>query len=242
MRVLVHLATAALVSFLAAGCDQGAVFTTEADSSVKDATPDLPQGTVPDGTITPDPSCGPVIPNQNTKGASVPWTGFNYEGETYTCNACPAGLKDQEGRWRHIDGKTGDPDIPLDDNYRERLELAGNTWNFKSDGIDSLTERSESQTVSGWYFCGDPSEIPSLRKVFVATSVSNSGAFGWQEGIVISADLMMDGPTGLLFNWRDGIGPGQGIQDIYCRIGSEVRVEGVAGAASTMKLCEDPFK
>lgn len=252
MKGLIHTALAAAFFVLAAGCDEGAVFVTESDTSspdadtaggTKDATTDLPQGTIPDGGVTPGANCGPVIPDQNTKGPKVPWKGFAYEGKTYTCNECPSGLQLQEGRWRHIDGKTEDPDVPLDDDYRERLELSGNTWTFTSDGVDSFTNTFESQTVSGWYFCGDSSEIPSRGSVFVATSVSNPGAFGWQQGIVISAELLTDGSqTGMLFNWRDGIAAGKATQDIYCRIGAEVSVEGVGGAPSTKKLCKDPFE
>ncbi len=254
MRELLDLATVSALALVAAACavpGGGAKFVIEsADADVvagdapvttTDMAADLPQA--PDGAITPGPGCGPVLAGENTKGPKVPWGGFSYEGKTYACNECPAGLQIQEGRWRHIDGKTEDPDVPLDDNYRERLEFSGNTWTFHSDGTDSFTDTFETQTVSGWYFCGDPSEIPSRGSVFVATSVSNPGAFGWEEGIVISAELLMDGgQTGMLFNWRDGIAPGAATQDVYCRIGAEVSVEGVGGAPRTTKLCKDPFE
>ncbi|MEZ4269208.1 MAG: hypothetical protein R3F39_22865 [Myxococcota bacterium] len=257
MKYLLLPSLAAALILVAAGCDEGAKFVTESDTSIADAdaasgdvpvtttdvATDLPQAHVPDATITPGPNCGPVIPNQNTKGPKVPWGGLVYEGKTYTCNECPGGLQIQEGRWRHIDGKTEDPDVPLDDDYRERLELSGNTWSFVSDGTDSFTNTFETQTVSGWYFCGDASEISTRGSVFVVTSVANPGAFGWQEGIVITAELLMDGPlSGMIFNWRDGIAPGGSTQDLYCRIGSTVSVEGTGGAPNSQKLCKDPFE
>lgn len=235
-----------------AACDEGPVFVVESDtadtSASKDvaATADLPPSGVPDGVVVPGPNCGPVLTGQDTKGPTVPWNGFTYDGKTYTCNECPSGLKIEEGRWRHIDGKSLDPEVPLDDDYRERFELSGNTWTFQSDGIDAFTNTFEAQTVSGFYFCGDKSEISSRGKVFVATSVSNPGAFGWEVGVVITADLLIDGArSGMLFQWWDGITKSSSTQDLYCRIGSTVQVPVDPNApegAAVNKPCSDPFQ
>ncbi|MCB9729996.1 MAG: hypothetical protein H6744_18560 [Deltaproteobacteria bacterium] len=252
MSLAPRLIAVALLASGALGCDEGAVFVTESDSAGADArggdsaggTDTLPQGQVPDGVTIPGPGCGPPLTGQETQAPSVPWKGFVYGGKTYTCNECPQGVRPNDGQWRHIDGRTEDPDVPLDDSYRERLTMSGNTWTFHSDGVDSATGAFEEQTVSGWYFCGDESEIPYKGLVFYTTEVANPGAFGWEEGIVISADLFTDGTgTGLLFVWRDGISPPPGIQDVYCRIGTTVTVPASddGSTPATQKACTDPF-
>ena len=89
-----------------------------------------------------------------------------------------------------------------------------------------------------------PEQPNANAGVFYTTEVANPGAFGWEEGIVISADLFTDGTgTGLLFVWRDGISPPPGIQDVYCRIGTTVTVPASddGSTPATQKACTDPF-
>jgi len=174
--------------------------------------------------------------SEEVLGATVPWTGLACEDVTYSCNRCPGGDVHLVGTWRHIHGGTEDPETPLDDGYRERLVFDGNTWSQHSDGFDIVLGENLTVDVEGWYFCGDKPEIDNKATVFMATSVSYEGGFGWEAGLVFSAEPLKDGADKLLFRWREGLNAGPYTDDIYCRIGSEI--ETLAGET---KACTDPF-
>ncbi len=169
-------------------------------------------------------------------GERVPWTGLACHDAIYQCNRCPGGDDHIVGEWRHIHGGTEDPDTPLDDNYRERLVFDGNTWSQHSTGFDIVLGKDLTVDVAGWYFCGDKPEIDSKASVFLTTEVSYEGGFGWETGLVFSAEPLKDGPDKLLFYWREGLEEGPYTADIYCRIGSEITT-----LAGETKDCTDPF-
>ena len=174
--------------------------------------------------------------SEEVLGTTVPWTGLACEDAVYQCNRCPGGDVHLVGEWRHIHGATEDPDTPLDDDYRERLVFDGNTWSQHSTGFDIVLGKSLTVDVEGWYFCGDKPEIDNKANVFLATDVSYEGGFGWESGLVFSAEPLKDGADKLLFRWREGLNEGPYTDDIYCRIGSEI--ETLAGET---KACTDPF-
>lgn len=187
---------------------------------------------LPAGPVTRKASC--KDPNPGDFGESLPWKGFEYEGKTYTCNLCPTGDEYIQGEWRVVFGDTEDPDTPLTDGYKEVLTFEGNVWRQHTIGKD-LGKTVESW-MTGYYFCGDVAEVPDQQKVFVVTSVTPEGAYGWTSGLVFSGKTFKQGSDKLLFNYYTEFLAGANYNDLYCRIGKEV--ETLSGAK---KYCGDPF-
>jgi len=150
-------------------------------------------------------------------------------------------MAELQAQWRAVFGTSDDPDEPYgpDPTFKERMDFAGNTFQWTLSGKDPLPSGpTVNATISGWYWCGDQPEVPNKTVWFVLTSVQPEGSFGWETGFVFTADVLFNGtidPTGLLLGWYDGVvianGPPYGGTAPYCRIG-----ENYYG-----KACTDPF-
>ena len=104
-------------------------------------------------------------------------------------------------------------------------------------GFDIVLEQQVTLDITGWYFCGDKPEVPDNANVFFVDTVSYEGGFGWETGMVFSADPLKANADQLLFRWREGLNEGPFTDDLYCRIGAEIKT--VAGETKT---CTDPFE
>src|SRR5262249_23177232 len=51
-------------------------------------------------TPTPNAGCDATKVDNGVNGAKYPWGGLTAGGVSYTCNSCPTGLKDFQGKWR----------------------------------------------------------------------------------------------------------------------------------------------
>jgi hypothetical protein len=195
---------------------------------------DVPDFT-PDGPITRNPACGE--PLEGTFGKTVPWKGFAYEGETFTCNLCPGGDPQIQGDWRVVFGNSEDPETPLTDGYKEVVTFDGNTWRQHAAGLDE--GKQIDMKLEGWYFCGDKADgVPGNQYVFVITKVTPEGAFGWNAGTAFVGKTFKSGADKLLFGyytggWKEDL---PYYNDLYCRIGKSV--ENLNGE---LKYCGDPF-
>ena len=179
-------------------------------------------------------ACGPA--DSSTYGPSLPWQGFTHQDKTYTCNRCPGGDPVIQGSWRAVFDET-DPTLPYDQDptYQERLIFDGNRFTMDMDGKD-LGEQVRA-TVTGWYFCSAKPETGNASKFFILTSVEPEGAFGWETGMVFTADLLSNElQTALFFGWYPQVvtqgGENYGGTQPYCRTGTLVGE----------KPCDDPFQ
>lgn len=188
---------------------------------------------IPDTPPTPNAQC--KAPTEADLGSYYEWDGFTYDGTTFTCNFCPKGQPDYQGAWRAIFDRQGDdPTIPYDKDptYREKLEIHGNAFTWTMDGDD--LGKNVHAVVKGWYWCGSKPEVYNESRVFVVTSVEPEGAFGWDKGLVTTADVLYSDPNGLLYNDYGGFVTDSGdwvLNQPYCRIGLQY------GG----KACVDPF-
>ncbi|MDP6946610.1 MAG: hypothetical protein QF464_20845 [Myxococcota bacterium] len=185
-------------------------------------------------TVERDEACDEY--DDGTYGARVPWTGFEYDGTTYTCNGCRGGLSDLHGTWRLLDFDTEDPDVALADSWTQTFTFDGNTWRQEATWQAGGAPRAES--MEGWYWCGSKPELQNEAKVFVVTGLTPSDAFGYVEGYVFTADLLSsaDGGDRLAFLFYEGFNTGSQLAEVYCRVGTSVTT-----LAGETKPCIDPF-
>ena len=179
----------------------------------------------------PTPASGcEAVPKAKETGCTVPWTGAKVGASSFTCNRCPAGDPLVQGRWRAIDGKTEDPSVAMADDFREVLEIDGNTWHMRKKVRDENGVFQE-VIVDGWYWCSDAAELKSAKLVYEVLNVNGSAFFGWEKSYLFTAYFLTNGPD--LMAWSMDVGfEEQKIGDlIYCRVGSEI--DGVP--------CLDPF-
>jgi hypothetical protein len=158
------------------------------------------------------------------------WPGkFSAGGKSYTKDACPNGRKELQGSWRQVDSQTEDPATPFSDGTKEVITFDGNTFTDHLAGPDNgkLTE----QTSSGWYWCGDPSELSSGHNVVVLEKASPEGAFGNSSGDIFSAEWLTQGPNQMAYGLFSGFEGKSNGSYFYCRIGSTVNGH----------CCNDPF-
>ena len=190
---------------------------------------------IPDTKPEPNSECTSDIESLTSEN-SIPWQGFQVNGTTYTCNRCPEGTAIFQGDWRAMyDRESSDPNVPydLDPTMRETLTMDGNTFRMHLSGMD-LGAPTEAY-VDGWVFCSDKPETVNKAVFFVVTSAVPEGAFGWETGLVFTADVMADG-NGLFMGWYEGIvtvgGQAWGGTQEYCPIGGN-SADGIS--------CDDPF-
>jgi hypothetical protein len=237
MKISIRFPLAALAALLMmGGCfespDPGADVTVPVGDITQ--TPPKPgyRWSLPTVPPTRNSECTPA--NTESYGPSVPWTGFTFDGTTFTCNRCPGGDQLLQGKWRAI-FDVDDPNAPYgpDPTFKETLEFDGNTFRNVLHGVD--LGGTVTATIEGWFFCSSKPESVNETKFFVLTKVAPEGAFGWESGHVFTADTLMSDPHNMLLGWYDGVvtsaGSGWAGTAPYCRIGQEAN--GI--------LCEDPF-
>ncbi|MGB0589611.1 MAG: hypothetical protein ACPGU1_08040 [Myxococcota bacterium] len=166
------------------------------------------------------PDCDPADPEGD--GAKVPWEGFQRGDTWYTCNTCRSGLEDLQGTWRLVDFATEDPDVVLQDDWRQTFTFDGNTWRqdarWVSDGV------AQEASMEGWYWCSSKPEVGNETKVFIVTALTPTDAFGYAPGYVFTTDLLnsTEGGDKLAFWFYEGFNTGEQVAEIYCRVGDDV--------------------
>ena len=190
-----------------------------------------------DGLVEPPeraPGCDPA--DRAEEGARVPWSGFEHEGNAYTCNTCQNGLDDLQGGWRLIDFDTEDPDVRLSGGWRQTVHVEGNRWRQVARWSEGAGD--EEATLAGWYWCGSKPEVTNEATVFVVDALEPSNAFGYTLGGVFTADLLSstEGGDKLAFLFYEGFNTGDQLAEVYCRIGSSMTT-----LSGELKPCLDPF-
>ena len=181
-----------------------------------------------------NPECDPADPEG--EGAKIPWEGFQRGDTWYTCNTCRSGLEDLQGTWRLVDFATEDPDVALQDDWRQTFTFDGNTWRqdarWVTDGV------AHEASMEGWYWCSSKPEVGNETKVFIVTALTPSDAFGYAPGYVFTTDLLnsTEGGDKLAFWFYEGFNTGDQVAEIYCRIGGDVTT--LEGA---VKPCTAPW-
>jgi len=204
--------------------------------------------TIPGGTegwspVDRDPLC--EEPDVDGSGSPVPWGGFEHKNEVYTCNRCLNGDALIQGEWRLVDFDTEDPNVTLKDLcaeqsnclHAESVTFDGNSFSQHLKGVD-LGESTDA-IIHGWYFCSDEQELQGKPKVFVVSSVTPPGAFGFDEGLAFTANTLMPiaSDNRLVWNYSMGVNEGEWVNAIYCRIGTTIST-----LAGENVPCVDPFE
>lgn len=184
-------------------------------------------------TPTPNPSCDPRRVEPGPFGYVYPWGGATLQGKNYTCNKCPGGLRDFQGKWRaHGFTEGGDPDYSLgaeagpDD--AELLFIDGNTF------YSRIYDRQTDVTVElrGWFFCGQQPEQPNEHLYWFVLEANPAGTWGYDAGTVFESDVILSwGNDRKLIIWFDELGASTSADIGYCQIGT------TAGG----QFCNDPF-
>lgn len=153
---------------------------------------------------------------------SAPATPITFGGKSYSKNACPSGDKLLTGSWRLVDGKTEDPDTPLNGaTTAEKLIFKGSGFIDKISGNDRGS--NVTQVSEGWYFCADATELPSKHYGVHIEKANPNGAFGNEAGSGWFGEFLMKNPNqmAVLVSDSSDKNPAPGYL-FYCRIGSTV--------------------
>jgi hypothetical protein len=219
---------------VASGSDLGGVGTVLTHKMTSSSTFDwsIPQ-------TAPPRNAGCAAPLTDNPGAAYPWTGFTHAGTTYTCNRCPSGRTQWHATWRAIFvGADNELDVdaahPSDASYTETLEFNGNAFRNVIHGTD--LGQTVTAVIEGWYFCGQKPEVNNESTFIIVTSVTPPGAFGFDEGLLYTADILgTEAGESILYSYYEDVvtssGPGWAGTQPYCRVG--VNYFG--------KPCTDPF-
>lgn len=243
------VAIACLSLLLALACDEDPkLVEAEPEGSTEtgatggvDFEPTAVQGTsarAPAEPVTRNAACDPAY-TMSTEGASLPWSGFEYQGTTYTCNKCPVGHPLWEGRWRLLDGPSEDPDVPINGGTRrDVMEFSGNTWRWIVED-DQNAEYKGTALVEAWFFCGLNPELGSEKMVFEILSSNSGGQVeGYTKGDVFTqGPLLFSGADKVLVPVDNGFGTDWIADFLYCRVGAEIET-----LDGDKKLCTDPFE
>lgn len=171
----------------------------------------------------------------------VEWNGYETEGTTYTCNSCPGGVQDLQGRWRLVDFDTGDPEVPLAGGDREVLEFNGNTWKQTLDDDDPQYGRVTGIT-QGWYFCGVKPEVNAELKVFIVSAADPPGVFGFDVGGHWAGQpLFAQTAKTMALQFHQSVTSESLGYFTYCRIGTTIGVEDCGDGSPCERECTDPF-
>lgn len=185
-------------------------------------------------TPTPNPSCDPNEIDRGPFGfVNYPWGGLSAGGKTWTCNKCPGGIRDFQGKWRahgftpdgEIDYSLGSDAGPDD---AEILFIDGNTF------YNRIYDRQEGQTVElrGWFFCGQQPEQANEHLFWVVLDAVPDGTWGYTAGTVFESDVILSWANDRkLITWFDDLGASTSADIGYCQIGTS------AGG----QFCNDPF-
>jgi hypothetical protein len=174
--------------------------------------------------VTPDAGCDPAQIIGLDGGLGYPWGGANVTGrsgaaKSFTCNGCPNGLPELQGRWR-AHGFVEDSDEP-DYRYPDaKTDLAtvlfvdGNTfYAAEADARDGSSWQSR-----GFYFCGMKPES-SGKHIYWADLDDNGAIVNWTR----TDPILTSGSDNLLityFNSLIDVSVTTSVSYGYCRIGS----------------------
>jgi len=240
------MALVAVPFFALAACDSDSgggsdtTDTTGGDTNPGDTTPGTSALTgvsvnVQVNTPTPNAGCDATEVDQVQHGAKYPWGGLSAGGKAYTCNKCPTGLGDFQGKWR-AHGFAADETTPdydkganADSDDAEALFIDGNTW------YSHFHDQQAGQSVEtrGWFFCSQQPEHPNEHLFWVTLQATPAGALDANAGDINESDVILSaGEDNRLIAWYDDVGGQTNVQIGYCKIGS----------VKDGKTCNDPFE
>lgn len=171
------------------------------------------------GPVTPDSACDPAQITTLAGGLGYPWGGATVGAKSFTCNGCPNGLPELQGRWR-AHGFVDDSDEP-DYRYPDaKTDLAtvlfvdGNTfYAAEADARDGSSWQSR-----GFYFCGMKPESGG-KHIYWADLDASGAIVNWTR----TDPILSSGPDNLLikfFNSATNLGDTTGFNYGYCRLDS----------------------
>lgn len=183
--------------------------------------------------ITQPANCtmGDTILTRN--GLSYPWTGATVGNKTFSCNSCPNGHPDLQGRYRIHGWKEGSEQVdysipnPVTDQAWV-LFVDGNT--FYSAEHDAIRQRSSQSR--GYYFCS--MKVENGAKHLYFSDVENSNPEGIGNWSRTDSILSQNGGNNLLIRFFHNAADTtdkSGIDFPFCRIGS----------VTDGQTCTDPF-
>lgn len=186
-------------------------------------------------TPTRNAGCDNTDVDNANHGAKYPWGGATINGTTYTCDRCPNGLADFQGKWRAhgfaADGETPDyskgGDATTDD--AEVLFIDGNTW------YSQLHDQQEGKSVEtrGWFFCSQKPEHPNEHLFWYTIEAKPEGQLGATSGEYNESDVILSqGGDKKLIAWYDTVGGASSASIGYCKIGT----------VSNGQTCNNPFE
>jgi hypothetical protein len=182
------------------------------------------------GPVTPDAACDAASIIRLEGGLGYPWGGATIGAKSFTCNGCPNGLPELQGRWR-AHGFVPDTD-DMDYRYPDaKTDLAtvlfvdGNTfYAAEADARDGSSWQSR-----GFYFCGMKPESGG-KHIYWADLDARGAIVNWTR----TEPILSRGPDNLLikyFNSATDLGDPTGFNYPYCRIGS----------SRDGQICNSPF-
>lgn len=187
-------------------------------------------------TPTRNPGCDNSEVDNGSNGIKYPWGGLTVDGVSFTCNKCPTGLADFQGKWRahgFKDEEQSDPDYSkgadADNDDAEVLYIDGNTW------YSHLHDHQEMKSVEtrGWFLCTQQPEQPNERLFWVTLQASPEGALGANAGDINKSDVILSsGSDRKLIFWYDTTAGETNYPIGYCKIGT----------AAGGQTCNDPFQ
>lgn len=185
---------------------------------------------------TRNPNCDSTEVDNGNNGTKYPWGGLTVDGTAYTCNKCPTGLADFQGKWRAHGFQDADETQPdytkggdADTGDAEVLYIDGNTW------YSHLHDHQEMKSVEtrGWFVCTQQPEHPNEHLYWVTLQAVPEGTLGANNGDINESDVILSsGGDKKLIAWYDSTTSEQNVQIGYCKIGT----------SSGGQTCNDPFE
>ncbi len=188
---------------------------------------DVPGITAP----TPNAACATAGTQVLTStGVTYPWGGLTAGGTTYTCNGCPQGHPDMQGRWRvHGFEETDLNNVDYSfysDSTKDRavdMFVDGNTFMFTENDETAL----QTVTVSrGWYFCSMKPENGAQHLFWTNLDAQGVNSDTYETDVVLA-----QGGNNVAWFFFHELGGDKGIWYAFCRIGS----------TANGTTCNDPF-
>ena len=231
--------------FALVGCDSssgGTDATSDADTTGGDTTvapgTSALTGVNTNVTVTAptrNANCDNTEVDNGNNGAKYPWGGLTAGTTTYTCNKCPTGLADFQGKWRahgyKADMTTPDyskgADAATDD--AEIFYVDGNTY------YSHFHDQQEGKSVEtrGWYVCTQQPEHAHEHIFWVTLEATPAGVLGSNAGDIGESDVILSqGSDKKLITWYDEVDGATSLQMGYCKIGT----------SSGSQTCNNPFE
>lgn len=220
--------------------DADATSTPDGDTAQETVTPGTSALTGVDTNVTvttptPNAGCDQTKVDNGNNGAKYPFGGLEVGGKSYTCDKCPTGLKEFQGKWRAhgfaADETTPDYDLGSDASTgdAEILFIDGNTW------YSQIHDKQLQQSVEtrGWLLCSQKPEHPNEHLFWTTLSAVPAGTLGANNGDINESDVILSsGSDKVLIAWYDEVGGNTSVQIGYCKVGT----------SSGGKECNNPFE